>query len=120
MQHLPIDTVARRVTRQVACMTCYQRPPGSESLGPDVARACEGTCPLFFHLPTLVRLAVEVGDTPGDWEATVKQSVCQGCGLRPTSGEYCADYESRACPMSRYAGDVLAALEVAERVHSVG
>ena len=110
MRHLPISDVTLRLVREVACTRCSDRPPGSESLGPEVARACEGACPLFFHLPTLVRLAPEVGDEPGAFEAAVTSRVCGGCQLRPTRGDFCADYLARTCPVSRYSGDVLAAL----------
>jgi hypothetical protein len=110
MQHLPIADVAQRLVREVVCPQCYQRPLGSEALGPEVARPCEGSCPLFYHLPTLVRLAGRIGDEPGGCEAAVKQSVCAGCRLRPTAGDFCADYVFRTCPLSRHSGDVLQAL----------
>jgi hypothetical protein len=110
MQHLPINDVTLRLVREVACVQCSDRPPGSELLGPEVARPCEGRCPLFFHLPTLVRLARQVGDTPGACEAAVANHVCAGCKLRPTHGDFCADFLARTCPVSRYSSDVLAAL----------
>ena len=110
MRHLPMPEVARRLARQVACTQCYQRPPGSAALGPEVARACEGSCPLFFHLPTLVRLAEHVGDEPGACEAAVKDSICAGCHLTPSAGDFCADYSARTCPLSRYSAAVVDAL----------
>jgi len=113
MQHLPITEIAHRLVRQVACTQCYQRPPGSAALGPEVARACEGACPLFFHLPSLVRLAGQVGEAPGECEAAVKESVCAGCRLTPSAGDFCADYSARACPLSRYSGAVIGALRCA-------
>jgi hypothetical protein len=118
MFHLAITDVACRLVRQVACTQCYQRPPGSAALGPEVARACEGSCPLFFHLPALVRLAGAVGGEPGACEAAVKGSICGGCHLTPSAGDFCADYSTRTCPLSRYSGDVLHALrrlDAAER-----
>ena len=111
MRHLPISDVTRRLVREVACRRCSDRPPGSEALGPEVARSCEGGCPLFFHLPTLLRLAWGVGDEPGACEAAVVNQVCAGCRLRPTHGDFCADFFARTCPLSRYSSDVVGALQ---------
>ena len=111
MQHLPLIQVAHRLAREVACVECYQRPHGSEALGPEVARTCEGSCPLFAHLPALAALAATVGDRPGDCERRVKESVCTACRLSPTAGEFCTDYATRTCPLSRYSTHVLAALQ---------
>ena len=110
MRHLAITDVALRLVRKVACTQCDQRPTGSAALGPEVSRACEVTCPLFLHLPALVRLAGEVGDASGACDAVLKESVCGGCRLSPTAGEFCAEYSARACPLSRYGADVLDAL----------
>ena|SRR2546426_2430833 len=111
MQHLPITEIVSRLVREIACTKCYQRPPGSESLGPEVSRTCEATCPLFFHLPALVHLAGQVDDTPGACETAIQGSVCGGCRLSPTAGDYCADYAARTCPLSRYSAEVLNALQ---------
>ena len=111
MRYLPISDVTRRVVREVACMRCSDRPPGSEALGPEVVRPCEGGCPLFFHLPALVRLAREVGDEPGACESAVAKHVCDGCQLRQTHGDFCADFLARTCPVSRYSSDVVVALQ---------
>ena len=111
MQDLPITEVEKRLVREIACTSCYQRPPGSEVLGPEVRRACEGTCPLFFHLPMLVKLARQIGDRPGECEMAVKDQVCQGCALRETAGEYCADFSARTCPLSRYSTAVISRLQ---------
>jgi hypothetical protein len=111
MQHLPITEVERRLAREIACVSCYQRPAGSEAFGPEVARACEGTCPLFFHLPKLARLAGHIGERPGECEAAVKDKICQGCCLKETAGDYCAGYGARTCPLSRYSAAVIARLE---------
>jgi hypothetical protein len=112
MQHLPITEVERRLVREIACVSCYQRPRGSEALGPEVARSCEGNCPLFIHLPQLARLAAgQIGDRPGECEMAVKDQVCQSCVLRETAGEYCADYAARTCPLSRYSTAVISRLQ---------
>jgi hypothetical protein len=111
MQHLPISEVERRLVREIACVSCYQRPPGSEALGPQVARTCEGSCPLFFHLPKLALLANQVGSRPGECEAAVKNHICQSCILKESAGDYCADYAARTCPLSRYSAAVIARLQ---------
>jgi hypothetical protein len=111
MQHLPITEVQRRLVREIACVSCYQRPRGSEALGPQVVRACEVSCPLFFHLPKLARLASQVGDRPGECEAAVQDQICQGCILKESAGDYCADYGARTCPLSRFSAAVIARLQ---------
>ena len=120
MRHLPVNDVAHRLAREVACTQCYKRPAGSEALGPEVARSCEPSCPLFQYLPSLVAVASTVGDRPGDFETGVREQVCTGCRLRPSSGEFCADYGARTCPVSRYSGDVLAALQRCATGHGGG
>jgi hypothetical protein len=120
MKHAPITETVHRLVREVACTQCYQRPPGSEALGPDVRRSCEPACPLFFHLPTLLNMAGQVGEAPGACETEVRQTVCGGCQLRPTAGEYCADYAARTCPVSRYSGEVIAAIQRLARVAPAG
>jgi hypothetical protein len=111
MQHLLVTEVHKRLVREIACVNCYQRPKGSETLGPEVARSCEGTCPLFFHLPKLAALANQIGERPGECEAGVKDQICQGCSLRESAGDYCADYGARTCPLSRYSTAVISRLQ---------
>jgi len=119
MRHLPVNEIARRLAREIACTRCAERPPGSEALGPEVARPCETECPLFIYLPTLIRLARQVDDTPGACESGVKRSVCADCRLRATSGDFCADYDARTCPLSTYSHDVLNALGRIPRLDDV-
>jgi hypothetical protein len=59
----------------------------------------------------LMTLAATAEDRPGEWERDVKDVVCATCRLRPSAGEFCPDYAARTCPLSRYSGDVLAALQ---------
>ena len=120
MQHLPWDEVSRRVVRSVACTACYQRTPGSEALGPEVPRACEAGCSLFVHLPRLVQLARRADDRSGACERAVCESVCAACRLKPTAGEFCAEYAARTCPLSRYGAAVVAALQRAARSFEAG
>ncbi|SRR6266568_2771170 len=111
MQHLPITEVHKSLVREIACVNCYQRPAGSETLGPQVPRTCEGVCPLFFHLPKLAKLANQIGDRPGECEMAVKDEICHSCALKGWAGEYCADFGARTCPLSRYSAAVIARLQ---------
>jgi len=111
MQHLPVTEVQKRLVREIACINCYQRPAGSEKLGCEVARNCEGICPLFFHLPRLARLANQMGERPGECEMAVKDQICQSCALKESAGEFCADYGARTCPLSRYSSAVVSGLQ---------
>lgn len=111
MRHLPIAETEKRLVREIACVDCYHRPKGSETLGPQVPRSCEGQCPIFVHLPKLVQLAGHIGDRPGETERAVKDQVCMGCGLSESSGDYCADYTARTCPLSRYSAAIVSRLQ---------
>ena len=110
-RHLSLDSILRAV-RGTVCTTCYQRPLGSERLPNNVARACEGACPIFAHFPGLLRIAVH-GDTsaPGALDAAVRNEICNSCTLAPTSGERCIEFDDRTCPLSRYGRDVVALIE---------
>lgn len=108
---LSLDSILRAV-RGTVCPICIQRPPGSEALPNNMPRSCEGACPIFAHLPGLYRIAVHGGTAaPGALEAAVKERICMKCSLAPTAGENCAEFASRTCPLSRYAGDVVSILE---------
>ena len=120
MRHLPVTEIVHRLVREIACRHCPNRPAGSEALGPEVSRACETACPLFIHLPALVRLARQVDNGPGACEAAVRQSICAGCHLRPTSGDFCADYQARTCPLSTYSSAVVDALQRVPGVEEAG
>ena len=109
---LPMDSIIRAV-RGAVCTACYQRPRGSEKLGAEVARSCEGHCPIFFHLPALYRIAVHHDDidAPGALDEAVRKTICPGCHLAPTAGEDCVEFANRTCPVSRLAGEVVTLIE---------
>jgi hypothetical protein len=111
VQHLSLDSILRAV-RDKVCVTCYQRPPGSEKLPNGVARSCEGKCPIFYHLPALYRIAVhDDSPAPGAIEQAIRGRICRHCSLAPTAGEECAEFSSRTCPLSRYGADVVGVIE---------
>jgi len=60
MQHKPSIEIAKFAVRQKICPKCYQRPHGSEKLGPMVARSCEPTCTIFLSLNQMQRALAEL------------------------------------------------------------
>jgi len=110
MQHLQLLDVAARAARERICTQCYQRPPGSESLHPDVPRVCEPKCPVFVHLPKLLKMAHEPAAQPASPEQIVRGAICQKCALSPTAGDFCSEYFARTCPLSRYSADLISVL----------
>ncbi len=110
-RHLRLDSI-RRAVRGAVCPVCYQRPPGSETLPNNVARSCEGQCPIFCHLPKLYRITVR-NDTsaPGALDKAVRETICEGCTLAPTAGEFCSEFANRTCPLSRFSGVVVLLME---------
>lgn len=111
MQHLSQDELARRAVRAQICPSCYQRPPGSESLQPDQPRQCEPRCAIFQSLPTLQTLVARRDTKLDSVEQTMRNQVCNHCTLSPTAGDYCAESLARTCPLSRYAFEVVQLLE---------
>jgi hypothetical protein len=41
----------------------------------------------------------------------IREQICQTCPASPTAGDYCGDNLARTCPLSRYAGEVVATLQ---------
>jgi hypothetical protein len=108
---LSLDVIDR-VVRDSVCTICYQRPHGSETLPNSVARSCEPGCPIFFHLPALYRIAVDMDTSaPGALDVAVKKTICSGCHLAPTAGEDCVEFADRTCPLSRFAREVVTLIE---------
>jgi hypothetical protein len=109
MPRKPLIELATCDIREKVCTRCYQRPKGSESQGPLVARSCEADCPIFISLPQLMGLAAIPAGLSA--ESVMRESVCQTCECSASAGDYCADRLARTCPLSRYAGDVLEIVE---------
>ena len=109
MQHKPPLEVAKLAIRAKVCPKCYDRPAGSESLGPEVARTCEPQCTIFLSLSKLLSAVEERSKL--STEQVVHNVVCQTCTSSISAGDYCADYLTRSCPLSRYAADVLTVLD---------
>lgn len=114
--HVPSPRgIAKSAIRSGVCTTCYQRPPLSETLGPQTPRQCEPTCPVFRYLDALEMIAMDSAGAPGTVEHAMREQVCSTCDLSPTAGDYCAEMEARTCPLSRYATRVLQILEDLQR-----
>ena len=86
MQHLPLLDVSARALRAEVCAKCVDRPPDSESLGPDQPRVCEPECSIFNNLPRLLGIAARYDDTMvGRYEEATRELVCQKCQASPTA-----------------------------------
>lgn len=112
MKHAAPLEVAQAAIRSRVCPHCYQRPAGSEALGPTVPRACEGECTIFTNLPTLLRIAQGIHEpTISRYDRAIAGLICKRCDASPTAGDYCSERTIRECPLSRYSGDVVDVLE---------
>ncbi|MEE9212235.1 MAG: hypothetical protein V3U29_06240, partial [Phycisphaeraceae bacterium] len=112
MQHLPTLDVMQRALRARVCPICFERPPGSESLGPNQPRTCEPECPVFQSLPTLKQIAEQINDPNiGPYERAVTELICQTCQTCPTAGDYCDARTTLNCPLRRYVFEIIDALE---------
>ena len=114
MQHLPPLEVARRALRASICPACYQRPPHSESLPPAFARSCEPRCALFEQVAALQAIAhaTEVDRSPARLDVLIRKQVCNNRCIHPTAGDYCGERLNATCPLSRFAPQAIAVLQV--------
>ena len=71
-----LDAIRREIRRRV-CGRCYRRPRHSESLGPEVVRPCELSCPAFVYLRLLRRTAVSREPMIRSREEAVRQKIDQ-------------------------------------------
>jgi hypothetical protein len=117
MQHRTEIELARHAVRSKICPRCYQRPEGSEVLGPAVPRNCESRCTIFMSLGKLLS-AIE--DVPADAapDGIMRNKICGSCNASASAGDYCAEGLARICPLSRYGADVLMILEDLHRIGS--
>jgi len=118
MVHHPKLELARSILRQRVCVKCYLRPAGSENAPPTVARHCEGDCPIFLSLPTLLRIDVQSEDKSlGGYQLAVRDLVCQTCMASDTAGDFCVGQMTRTCPLSLYLGEAMDALSRINGLH---
>jgi len=117
MQHLPTLEVMTRAVRSEVCTQCSQREPAQGDWPHlDRPRPCEPECTIFINLPKIRLIAHRVHSqslTP--YEDAMREMICQTCHNHHTAGDYCAPRTTRQCPLSRYAGRVVDALERIEQ-----
>ena len=102
----------RRALRAHVCMECPRQAAGNHMLGPDAARACEGTCEVFHYLPRLALLVHRYGgEPPCGYRAAIQSLICAGCGAEQRRSCSCDE-----TPLVRFASEVLATLESLDRV----
>ena len=87
MQHLSNEELARRAIRSQICSICCDRPKGSDSFGPEVARVCESTCAIFASLPTLQALVADHDPQLDSIESAMRNNVCNKCKISPSAGD---------------------------------
>lgn len=103
--HLTVLEVSERAhlaMRVAVCRKCFKRPPGSEALGADVPRSCQGKCEVFANLPRLAVVAACVDPSLGPCDRPVAGMIEEICGAPGGPG--------RGCPLSRYRHDVVRVL----------
>lgn len=111
MQHVPTLDLMQRALRTNICRQCWQRPTGSETLGADQPRTCEGECTIFRNLPRLRQIALTIDDpTLNRYEQATQELICQVCDASATAGDYCDQRSTRNCPLSRYLNLVIETL----------
>jgi hypothetical protein len=115
MRHLPLIDVMRRAIRERVCTECFMRPAGSERLGPDVPRECEGACTIFANLVPLRKVAAAMAEqdvSPGLFERAIRDSVCARCSHAIGSGgDFCAEHLAETCPLAVYGQRVIETLD---------
>ena len=112
MQHATLLPVVKNALRAEICTVCDQRPAGSETLGPTVARSCEDQCPIFKYVPKLVGIASTVrGQRLGPVEDLLLDHVCNHCDVSQSAGDFCAERLSRSCPLSVHHLKVIETIE---------
>jgi hypothetical protein len=104
MQHVPIIESAKHAFRATICPMCQLRPAGSEGLGPLVPRVCEPACSLFLYSNKLKEIAEAAPDDRPLDEREIQNQICNGCCVKPTAGDYCANRLSCTCPLACFAG----------------
>jgi hypothetical protein len=100
-----------RAIRAHVCMECHRRPTGSDMLGPEAARSCEGMCEVFDRLPRLAAMVHRFGgEPPCGYRAAIQSLVCKDCGSDDRARCACDQL-----PLARYASEILATLESIDR-----
>lgn len=92
----PTLDVLRDELRSRICRHCRWRPAGSEGLPCNVARPCEAGCPVFHHLPELVRRARLLDPMLREPEGALRRRIEELCRDDP------AARATAVCPLFHY------------------
>ena len=77
LRSLPSIDLLKHELRRRVCPKCHLRPPKSETMGPEVVRPCELSCPAFVHLAALRRVAALRDPLVGSREEALGQKIDQ-------------------------------------------
>jgi hypothetical protein len=119
LRNIPsLDQLRHEIRRRI-CSQCYRRPPHSESLGPEVVRPCELSCPVFVHLPTLRKIAVLRDPMLASRRDAVEHRINEVCGdeLAADPSVTCSKPSRDDQPLRRYRKELAnAVLELAGEI----
>jgi hypothetical protein len=106
-----LDTLRHEVRRRV-CVHCYRRPWHSESLGPEVIRPCEPTCPVFVHLPMLRKTAMTLDPMLSCRQAAVRHRIDYICNAstQQTEDRQAVPQREDNSPLRRYRNEIVKAV----------
>jgi hypothetical protein len=111
MEHAhSLESQQQQRLRARICPRCQWRPKGSESLGPDVPRPCQGQCPIFLSLPALVQIARNLDPMLTSYGATMHDKICRFCAGHPIWPGVCVKRAGHACPLCHYRKEVVETL----------
>ena len=108
LRSMPSLQLLKHEVRRRICAHCYHRPPGSEGWGPEAARPCELTCPIFQRLPGLRKVAVLSDPMLRPVEGAVRERVDELCGIG--ADDDAAHRHERLSPLRRYRDELVALL----------
>lgn len=118
MHHATLDVLHRAVRAKI-CPDCYQRPMGSERFGPETPRNCESGCAIFVYMSKIEHILNTTRDSSlRAYEKGIREVICQKCHLSDSAGDYCTQWITRTCPLSRQAGEIVNVLETVLRARA--
>jgi hypothetical protein len=103
LRSLPSIELLKHELRRRVCPKCRLRPPNSEAMGPEVVRPCELSCPAFFHLAALRRVAALRDPLVGSRADAVGQKIDQICEHQP-------QVAGRRSPLEMYRDEIIRAV----------
>jgi len=95
----------KHAIRRSVCAACFMRPVGSDWFPGEIARCCEGTCPIFTNLHILKQVAARRAAEPAQQQIT--RRICATCAHATAGGASCHRRDYQSCPLSLYQDRVL-------------